>query len=229
MVRGEKLSELAEAEITELTASGITLTPAEIVKINALGWAVESPSTRMGLARGIPISVGGAVLWPMTLCATSWVSRIGDTIHPKDMAVAIAYGMAHGRSEHGEFDVGDELAVKAAIEWGKRLTCTPEELVEAIEQVTDQDSIPDLPDLPGNGDTSLDELSMFLAASCGGTPEAWERNCSVSYALGVINRVIRQNMADGKPVAGDSRLMAERALGFEIERIRKLRESSTAE
>jgi len=36
-----KLSELAEAEIETLRADGIDLTPAEIVEINALGWAAD--------------------------------------------------------------------------------------------------------------------------------------------------------------------------------------------
>ena len=57
-----KLSELAEAEIESLRAEGIDLTPAEIIEINALGWAVESPETRRLLARGVPVAVGGVYL-----------------------------------------------------------------------------------------------------------------------------------------------------------------------
>ena len=60
-----KLSGLAEAEIESLRADGIDLTPAEIIEINALSWAIESPESRRLLSRGAPVSVGGVYLWPL--------------------------------------------------------------------------------------------------------------------------------------------------------------------
>jgi len=66
----ERLASLAEAEIDGLAAEGITPTAAEIVHINALAHLVESPSSRVALARGRPVFVGGAYLWPITLYAS---------------------------------------------------------------------------------------------------------------------------------------------------------------
>jgi hypothetical protein len=65
------------------------------------------------------------------------------------------------------------------------------------------------------------DLSAFLTAACGGPAEVWERQVSVAYALGLMREVIRHNSADGKPVAGDRRIEAVRALGWACEKARR--------
>jgi hypothetical protein len=78
-----QLNSLAEAEIAALRADGIQPTDAEIVKLNALGWAVETPHFRRTLARGCPVQVGGSTLWPLTIRAADWVDRVGEKMEPQ--------------------------------------------------------------------------------------------------------------------------------------------------
>jgi len=229
-----KLNDLAEAELASLRAEGITPTDADIVKLNALGWAVEHPHSRIALARGNPVHVGGAVLWPLTLRGSDWLGRVGDTLvpgwlsrvgHPNIVkgiqAYAVAYAMAHGYSEGGELDADGEDAADAVVRWASGLRCTAGALMEAVEQVLDQDSGPDLPPNPDGKPMTQGDFSAFLAATCGATPEFWERRCAASYASSVLIQVARQNAVDGKPVAGDPRILAERALGWAAEQIRE--------
>ena len=90
-----KLNDLAAAEIDALERDGIKLTPADIVQLNALGWAVETPSARLGLSRGVPVQVGGAWLWPLTLQAAEWLERVGPEIQLQNESAVVAYAMAH--------------------------------------------------------------------------------------------------------------------------------------
>ena len=216
-----KLSELAEAEIETLRADGIDLTPAEIVEINALGWAVESPETRRLLARGAPVATGGVYLWPMSWYAQDWFDRVGCHLDGnKRQTYALAYAMAHGR------DAGEPLAMegrdaeKAVKQWGKSLKCTFGELNVAISQILQQDEDAEQP--PGEtGGMSMGDFSAFLAAACGGDPDFWERRCAAGYTHAVLDCIVRQNSAEGHKTMADPRIRAERALGWKIECIKR--------
>ncbi len=219
---------LAEAEIDDLLADGATLTPADIVRLNALAREVESPESRRLLSRGIPVFVGGATLWPLTLAAHEWMDRALPAM-PSDRlkTAALAYAMAYGRSERGLDHDGAE-AKRAVQRWLGRLRCTWGELQVAMAQIIEQDERPDTPEKPAHlppdiGDgraLSVGELSAVLASTAGGTPDYWERQCSTSYCFQMISVIVRQNAADGKPLHDDTRLLAEMALGKAIEEIR---------
>lgn len=220
-----KLSELAQAEIESLRADGIDLTPPEIIEINALGHAVESPESRRLLARGAPVPVAGSYLWPMSLYAQEWFDRVGCHLDGNTrQAYALAYAMAHGR------DAGDPLAIegreaeKTISRWAKSLKCTFGELNVAISQVLQQDEEAEQPPSEENGGMTIGDLSAFIAASCGGDPEFWERRCAAGYVYAVLDCTVRQNNADGHKTLADPRIKAERALGFAINRIKKSRE-----
>lgn len=216
-----KLNDLAAAEIDALERDGIKLTPADIVQLNALGWAVETPSARRHLARGVPVPVGGVWLWPLTLYAHDWLSRLGDTFNDNRDVLAVAYAMAHSYTESGELDCAEHGVESRVKEWSKKLRATPDEIKEAVEQVLDQEAKFDLPKSPADDNPmSAGDFSVFLAATNGGDPEFWERRCSLNYAVAVLNQVVRQNMADGKPTANDPKIIAMRALGWAVEKIR---------
>jgi len=216
-----KLSELAEAEIETLRADGIDLTPAEIVEINALGHAVESPETRRLLARGAPVAIGGVYLWPMSLYAQDWFDRVGCQLDGnKQQTFALAYAMAHGR------DAGEPLAMegrdaeKTVKRWGKSLKCTFGELNVAVSQVLQQDEDAEQPPSETGGMT-MGDFSAFLASACGGDPDFWERRCASGYTHAVLDCLCRQNSADGKKTMADPRIRAERALGWAVEKIKR--------
>ena len=219
-----KLSELAEAEIESLRAEGIDLTPAEIIEINALGWAVESPETRRLLARGAPVAVGGAILWPMSLYAQDWFNRVGSEMGGlRRQTYAMAYAMTHGRDDGEPLAMSGRKAELVALVWGLRLKCTFRELNVAISQVLAQDEDAEQPP-DESGGMSMGDFSAFLAAACpAGDPDFWERRCAAGYTHAVLDALVRQNSAEGHKTMADPRIKAERALGWAIEKIKKSR------
>ena len=218
-----KLSELAEAEIETLRADGIDLTPAEIIEINALGWAVESPETRRLLARGAPVAIGGVYLWPMSLYAQDWFDRVGCYLDGnKQQTYALAYAMAHGRNEGEPLAMECREAEKTVKRWGKSLKCTFGELNVAVSQVLQQDEDAEQPPSETGGMT-MGDFSAFLASACGGDPDFWERRCAAGYTHAVLDALCRQNSAEGMKTLADPRLKSERALGWKIECIKKKR------
>lgn len=217
------LNDLARAEIEQLEAEGIRLTPDEVVKINALGWAIQTPETRRLLARGRPVEVGGAVLWPLTLRAIDWLERNGIPLN--EITPGMGYAMAHGRSEGTEMDMDGAAASKAVRKWFKSLRATRTEFVEAVQQVDEQDRRPELPLDADEKPMTLGDFSAFLSAVCGGDADFWERRCSVSYCNSVLAMVVMQNRVDRKPCALDPRIVGERAMGLFVERIRAERKA----
>lgn len=216
-----KLNDLAAAEIDALERDGIKLTPADIVQLNALGWAVETPEARRHLARGVPVPVGGIWLWPMTLYAADWLDRIDIPKGTQDEPLFVAYAMANAYSLGDEFNNTGTDALPIVRRWAKKIKATMGEITAAVEQVLDQDAAPELPSWPADDKPmSTGDFSAFLAATNGGDPEFWERRCCIGYAVAVLSLVVKQNMADGNPTANDPKIVAERALGWAAEQIR---------
>jgi hypothetical protein len=218
-----KLNDLARAEIAALERDGIRLTPDEIVEINALGWAVQTPETRRLLSRGRPVPLAGEWLWPLTMRAVEWLDRNGyalDRVTP-----AIGYAMAFGRSDGQEMDTEGRAAERAVKRWFSGLKCTLAEFGEAVQQVDNQDAKPETPPDPSGKPMTLGDLSAFLTATCGGDADFWERRCSLSFCLSTISMYMAQNAAEKRPSSGDPRIIAERALGYAIERVRLCHEA----
>lgn len=216
-----RLNDLAAAEIAALERDGIKPTAAEIVLLNSLAWSVEVPESRRSLSRGIPVPVGRINLWPLTLYASDWLERVGSKMGEKLSTFAIAYAMANGYSTDGSLDCESAEAERRVKKWAKGLRCTVAELIEAVEQVLNQDVGPELPRNEDGKTMSVGDFSAFLAATCGADPEFWERRCAQTYAFSVLATVIKQNAADGKPAANDPRITAERALGYASLKIRE--------
>ena len=153
-----KLSDLANAEIDGLIAQGITPTTEDVIRINALAGNVENPDTRLALSKGVPVTVGGAVLWPMTLQAYDWMCRSQNSVRTvKDDLFVTAYAMAHCYAEGDRYGAVGIEGAKVARRWAKGLRCRPDALTVAIAQIIRQDETergvtdPDAPTL-GLGD-----------------------------------------------------------------------------
>lgn len=218
------LCALGEAEIQTLEASGIKLTPADIVRINALALRVENPQTALALARGVPVCVGGASLWPLTLAGADWFRRVGGNLGGiKLQTHALAYAMAHGRTTMPDDPATAASAVKA---WAKKLTCRHQELDEAIRQVIEQDESPDTGETGPSA--SVGEISLMLSAMTHIKPEVWEYQCSIPYVLAMMDAMVRQNAANGESTKHDPRIKAERALGLAVWRIRQRHKKEAA-
>lgn len=222
-----KLSDIAEAEINLLLADGIPVTHSDIVAINYLAWAIESPESRRLLSRGLPVFVGGTTLWPLTIYGSEWFQRVGCAMMGETMqAWALAYAMTHGRSDDGSLDVDGARASLAVLAYRARLRCRNAELIEAIAQVINQDAQPEEPPAKDGNSMSPGDLSAFLTSTAGGPAEMWERQVSIGYVVSLMSAIIAQNKADDKPCATDPRIKATRALGWYTECMRnpKLRD-----
>ncbi len=223
----ERLNDLAKAEIAALEADGIRLTAAEIVELNAIGWAIESPELRADLARGVPVPLAGAWLWPLTLYAENWFKRVGLKMSGALGDFALAYAMAHGY-EDGKLEVAGAEARRAVSEWVGKLRCTIPQLQEAVAQVLRQDAQHPVPHGVDERPMTDGEFSIYLATLSGESPEFWERRCAVGYARAMLVCLFMQNQAEGKPSRHDPKIMAERAMGYRIEQIRESRKQKVA-
>jgi Sec-independent protein translocase protein TatA len=217
------LSQLAETEIDALEADGIRLAARQVIRIAWLASLVETPQTRIELARGRPVPVGGVTLWPLTLAGGEWFRRHVDRYRGETMqALVLAYAMAHGRDELPE----EHRAVDRALQQFRRaIRCRRAELHEAIRQVTEQD------DREDTGETgprvTAGEISATLTAMTGAPAAVWEQQCSIGYVLAVLDTLAAQNAAEGKSTKHDPRIRAERALGLYVKRIRDRSKAST--
>jgi hypothetical protein len=216
-----QLNELAASEIEQLEKDGIRLTASEIVELNALGWAIHQPETRRLLARGRPVEVGGAVLWPLTINGVDWIER--NNVPTETVTPALAYAMAFGRSDGAGLDCDGREAEGRVTAWMRKLRCTKTELLEAVNQVVMQDVRPAMPPDPDGNPMTLGDFSAFLSATCGGDADFWERRCSFGYCLAVLSVFVMQNRVDNKPCSHDPRIVATRVMGVACERIRASR------
>jgi len=139
-------------------------------------------------------------------------------------AYALAYAMAHGREAGEPLAIEGREAEKTVSRWAKSLTCTFGELNVAISQVLQQDEEAEQPPSEETGGMTIGDLSAFIAATCGGDPDFWERRCAAGYTYAVLAALCRQNSAEGHKTMADPRIKAERALGYAILKIKKSRE-----
>ena len=218
-----KLNQLAKNEIDRLEAAGVDLTPAEIVHLNALGWEVQTPETRLHLSRGVPVAVADIFLWPMSLYAQDWFSRVGSEFKgAKTPSFALAYAMAKGREPGEPLAMSGKPARKKVLAWAKKLRCNEGELMVAVSQVLAQEESFEQPPSETGG-MGVGEFSASLVAACGGDPDFWERRCSAGYTHAVLDALARQKDTSDHPADYDARIRAERALGWAAEKIAVLR------
>lgn len=225
-----RLHDLALAEIEKLDADGVKYTPHDVVMLNAIAFGIEHPASRLELARGRPISVGGTTLWPFTLYGSDWYERVGMTLKGAKLQLwGVAFALAHGWQEERLLDFPDNEATKRVAKWARSLTCRQQQLEEAVSDIISQDMQPeDIGDIdqqntrmPSHGD-----LSAELSAMCGGTPDQWERLCTVPYALALIRTIRAQNDESGRSTAKDDRMRYDRAMGNYLKRIYRRHEKA---
>lgn len=240
MLPEERLNDLAAREIAALEAEGIRLTAAEVVKLNALGWAVETPCARRELSRGVPVMLcEGVYLWPLTIQAADWFDRVGERLranklmairHPVLSAdlpmLALSYAMAHCYAAGNALEIDGSEASSAVLSWASKLKCTADAFRDAVQSVIAQQDGPTINAESETPSIKPGEFSVYLAARAGGTPEYWERACSVGYAVAVFMDILKQAAADGAPLPNDPKLLATRAFGIEAARIRESRKGT---
>ena len=215
-----RLADLAEVEIDGLMDEGITPTPAEVVAINAIAHSIATPSARIELARGAPVEVGNATLYPMTMYGHGWFLDVGSTFRGESRQLwAMAYAMAHRGQD---MPTSPAKAWGAVWTWARSLHCTRRQIEEAVRQVHDQEDT-DLGAAKHKGG-SLGDLSATLAAVTGTDPAIWEHRCCLSYAVAVLAKNAELNTRNdgaGESVKDDETMRAEWIMGKYLARIRR--------
>ena len=219
-----KLADLARVELDALAADGISFTPDDVMQLHCIAAEIETPESRMALARGAPVFVGRAVLWPLTMAATAWWERAcAGTRRERRHGLLLAFAMSHCRQQDALDAIPPERAYKAAEAWTKRLAARPSEIWEAVRQVQAQDDADDGvvdPKEQASGMTGA-SLTAFLVAACGGDPAMWERQVSISYVRTQIRAVHAQQMAEyGGATAAHDVVRGTRRIGLAVEAIR---------
>jgi hypothetical protein len=225
-----RLCDLASAEIDALAGEGIACTPDEILRIQWLAQQVESPAGRLALARGTPVHVGGAVLWPLTMAADAWWRTAAPYAVTNQEQIAVAaFAMGHCRTIDGLESVAPDRAVQVAVRWLNGLKCRSEEVVTAILLVQEQDDTgPDVadPKQRGGGSAPGDVVAMLVAA-VGGPPDVWERQVAIGFVRQQLEAAHAQIAAKvGFDAAAHRRIDATRNLGLAVEEIRQSRRAS---
>jgi len=205
------LSDQAIAELAELRRIGVNITDSDIVLINALCWEIESPSNRIELARGRPIQVGGAWLWPRTIAACEWFNTIGCECGN----AALAYAQAHGREE---IELAGKKEVKA---WRKKLTCTDGELAAACMYIESQGESDELPKDPTEKTPTCGQIVIMMHSLHGGDVDMWERYVSLSYVVDMLTTSAIQAQADSGKSGNILKDRANLALAYAIHEIVK--------
>jgi len=209
MVRADKqtrdLAQILGGYLSQLTAQSISPTPTELVLLMRACERLQRPSGAEDYpAAGRPFRAGDVWLWPFTMQASRWYSRVADWFDAELERAVLAFALAHGR-RHGIFCYLDTFAkAHAAVsEFADELGATVGELDVAIAACLAQ--------LPGHGaDTDEDEDDPFQAYDSGGvdttallqmnfgqTAEYWESSVSVRYVNDALRTVAVQADATG--------------------------------
>lgn len=220
------LSPLAAAEIASLEAEGIVLSAEDVARIDALARRVEKPQQQLTLARGKPIAIGGAVLWPMTLAASDWFQTVGCEMGGQIMQTfALAYAMAHGDKE---LPYDPETARTCVTAWKRKLRCRYTQLVTAIRLIHEQLDLLETVEATQQR-ASIADITLMMSALTGIAPAVWEYQCSIPYVLQMLDTLTAQHFSDNSSNVSVPTLKAERAIGLAIHRLRKKHRSSHAE
>jgi hypothetical protein len=140
----------------------------------------------------MPFKLGNCYLWPMTVQAAHWYKVIGQYL--SDDFIAVGYALAHGSHEllmtHGQAEVDA---------WYYSLPVHPEEFVQCVINVQQQDKRDELPQDTRNESkkASVVDLSIMMQAHHGGDLAQWERYVSAPYILDLADVMAAQAGADG--------------------------------
>lgn len=212
-----RLTDVAKDELAELEADGVPFTPQDVLTVQYLSCdLLRRTGGAETLSRGAPVEVGGVVLWPFTLAGAAFYREMTNGERNELRALrACAYAMAHG-GDDCIYARGDE-AEKAMDAWWWRIRATREAIAEAVAECLELS--PRVED-PMAEDRDRTSLALFAAALVGGSPEMWERQCSIASVRRIVDLAQRVRSVGAPPSKDASRIEAVRRLGLYVESIR---------
>lgn len=253
------LSRIAANDIRELADQhGIVCTPEEIIRLHQAALEIERPGggDRLDLI-GIPIRVGNAWLFRMTVMGSIWCSdlawpwfRHSETLWTYALAFALAHGRGAPVAGVGLLrDLRDRNQAADAIKaWASRILCTREELIDAIDRVLPPSNKPRAlcptchQELPLDDDRDASALRPTdwelviheIAMATGMDPEYWLTRTSQDACVRAFFRA-RQILAskcgqtvEGGPDALSEAIKRERAIVAAIVQDRRAQAAAAA-
>ena len=220
------LSHVAQYEIDDLAAAGITLTPAEIVRLNALCHESTHPDASAVSYTGTPVRLPAThnrYLWPYTIAAAEWYQWACDTLPDEHKIFALVYALEYGRTA-GAFDQlwQKDTAIKSVKKYRRGLRCTLGELIVAVGQIINEGG--EIPDDPPDATVgNHDQMLVQLVAMTGVPADEWRYRASLKYCIAQITACRTLAEAGGHNTT-DAKIEAERRIGQYLKKIRESRD-----
>lgn len=186
------LCDLAEDEISALEAEGIQPTAQNILDIQALALDAMGDFDDGLRLHGSPVSIGGVILWPMTIAGCIWREEVEDKIDADDFSsrlYVLAYALANGHDK-AALDVQGREALKAVLRWARGLRCSLTDLCAAVNDVmADRPRVVFDSDADSSGGKSAPaEIAEMAMAIYGTDPDIWRYQLSLEEVIAIIHR-----------------------------------------
>jgi len=139
MFKVPKLTILAREAIRELEASGVRVTPEEVLLLNRLGELSMAPDD-FQLLTFCYKSYGNLKVYPLTLGAKLWLQRF-ESDYPNDKALqsqAILYAFNNSRNPDMLDFKDDKECRKKLYDFNKKINLTEDEALKLVDLVTSE-------------------------------------------------------------------------------------------
>ena len=130
------LSEMCKEDIAYLTGQGVTLSPAQIIRLNDLALATEFGSESSLFIHAPRVAwAGSTAIFEPSIQLHVWFRDFASVwwATPQSLNLASAWACAHSNRKGWFSQWTDEAATRKAIEaWQRTLDCTPAQLDNAV-------------------------------------------------------------------------------------------------
>ena len=224
------LCDLAEDEISALEAEGIQPTAQNILDIQALALDAMGDFDDGLRLHGSPVSIGGVVLWPMTIAGCIWRGEVEEKLAADDFSsrlYVLAYALAHGHDKEALSLQGRD-ALKAVLRWARGLRCSLSDLSAAVNDVmADRPRVVFASDVDAeSGKSAPAEIAEMAMAIFGTDPDIWRYQLSLEEVIAIIRR--HSALKKQKSTVEVRKVEALRELAKYVDDIRKRAKEASA-
>lgn len=190
LVNKPSLHPMAAAALRDFESRGLKPTYEHLLWLQDAAKRVRKASERrIASLVDWPVPCGGALLYPMSMAAYEWWKNLDQD--QKENIFIQAFTCAHSHRPEVLKALADPREIlKAAQTWYAGLTCSAQALSAALNVLSDDNDIFDIPDLPHQkkkSDGSLADYGAIVVSLCkkfpGTTRTHWAWECSMDEAF----------------------------------------------
>lgn len=204
-----ELTDLADATIAQLEADGVTVSPQDVLNLQAL--SIKASGGK--LPQGRVTEVGGVLFHPLTIGASDWFAEMLDYLRergygPEWETYCFAYASAHSR-DRDRLAVSGDPALREVRRWRRGLRITEAELVDGV-LATMAEAIGGRPPADGdaakiNGaDFDRADVAYILTATVGGPLDTWLWLVDIQAAYRILAEALARQARAGGMVREDA-------------------------